>query len=332
MESTKPTLIKEEDIIDSLMNKEEVQRLEHIIATDSQRMQDLVNLLGYKASKSEPKQKLADTKKEFPEIKKEVDHFLGVKWIRTPYIEHVPRISHLHNEWKKKKSVRKQVKQSAGLMFWGGIFELASIELPELLHLRPDNFLSSALSSIALGAGIGAVLRIYPVLKYELGINYESANEYDPLNERIMTTKHKRAHQLSILAHEYAHHVQARKNMFAKRGDYNSFKEGHARGVERHVALEYFSKESNPAFAYEFMNNHHLPEMKIMYSWLAKKQSLPVNESLLKTRKSYGKTRMLLESQKPTAHSIGNAFFYTQEMIQGKGIYRDVIRGEFQVL
>jgi len=133
---------------------------------------------------------------------------------------------------------------------------------------------------------------------------HRKPNVYHSYNRRIITGRHRLAKLVSIISHEYTHHVQ--KEMRVPKISCSFFKEGHARGVQRHITHTYMEREGNEAFLYDVTKSIFNDLMRC-YEWLCKElKHMP--------------------EKKLKQHSGGSTFMYLQENAHGKNIYKDFLK------
>ena len=99
--------------------------------------------------------------------------------------------------------------------------------------------------------------------------------------------------------------------------------EGHARGVQRHIAHLYSEQEDNGAFLYT-MTDYTVAELKSPYRWMCKQLGKQPDESLLRTP-----TQTIFPFG-GTIHALGDASFYIAEALHGKDVYKQALAGSFQ--
>ena len=154
---------------------------------------------------------------------------------------------------------------------------------------------------------------------------------YNGASERVNLEHVKRTKLIPIAGHEYAHHVQNTEGLLVAKS--NIFSEGHARGVQKHMAEKYAQEEDNEAFLYAGLDTT-VGEFKSSYIWMCKKLEQKPKKSLLKIRTGRdadeGITRLIV--QRPTSHALGNALFSIYQDICGDGIYKQMVHREFQFL
>ena len=143
-------------------------------------------------------------------------------------------------------------------------------------------------------------------------VYYRRGFFYDNDEKLITVAPLRRTSLIPGIAHEYAHYIHYRKGL----GDlcYDLFAEGHARGVERHIAEEYKEKEDNEAFLYDILEETAC-ELKYAYIWVCKELDKKPKKSLLKV----GDKGKIFE------HDLGNAFFSIYETLYGKDVYKETL-------
>jgi len=145
----------------------------------------------------------------------------------------------------------------------------------------------------------------------------------------IQLKKDSRVNLISVAAHEYTHHIQARKDFLYGSG--RIFNEGHARTIQKEISKIYAQREDNEAFMYR-ITDMSVGEFKSTYLWMCKKHKLSPNQNLLKTKSSRDgdeKSERLL-TRAPSPHAIGNTIFSIGQAREGKEIYSRVLNGNFK--
>jgi hypothetical protein len=155
-------------------------------------------------------------------------------------------------------------------------------------------------------------------------------NAYNPNIGRINVEKKPKTEMIPMAAHEYAHTVQHKNGFLPANRKHVIFLEGHARGVERHIAEYYNEQEDNEAYLIA-ATDRTLGELKSSYVWMCSETGKRPSRALLRTKsKSDMDERMARLLSGPTPHAIGNALMSIYEAKMGKGIYADMLRGDFQ--
>jgi hypothetical protein len=157
-------------------------------------------------------------------------------------------------------------------------------------------------------------------------------NRYNALLKTITLEKAPRQKLIVSFAHEYAHNVQHNSGIpVIPAMKYSIFSEGHARGIEKHIAQHYAEREDNEAFLFDSLDIT-VGEIKSAYQWITKNFGLIPNQELLRTKSSRDYTEETYRElfKKPTSHAMGNALFSIFEARMGKEIYKEMIHGNFQ--
>ena len=300
--------INDENLTSLLLKKEKISALEELLFIESKKLESL----------KKQKRKLDFGKKIcykeleqfFPKLKKEVDDFLDVQNIFFPNIKYLSNIENM--------ALSPKISTYAGLYYvlsisnFGFLLNNLSIltnKFPLLNTLLMLNMIICGISGISLHSRV-------------------DSSGYFPTRESIRIKKEKRANLIPVLAHEYTHHIQCKKNFGFK--EENVFIEGHARGVQRYIAETYRERENNDAFLYENLGIDVM-EIKNCYIWASKKLKEPLKKSLLKINTlPYPYGWVCMREGKPTEHAIGNALFSIYEKEYGNKIYREMIHGNFQ--
>ena len=153
---------------------------------------------------------------------------------------------------------------------------------------------------------------------------------YIPRLQKIVLKKRPITELLPTIGHEYAHHIHHSLAGLSCQ-NYDIFKEGHARGVERYIANFQAVKDNNEVFLLE-ISDWTVGELKSAYLWLCRTQKIQPTKSLLQPKSCRDLEEMLSRfyEKQPTPHAIGNALFLIYEAQYGRDIYRQAIHGEFQ--
>jgi hypothetical protein len=141
-------------------------------------------------------------------------------------------------------------------------------------------------------------------------------------NQIKIRTGIERVKAIVGLAHEYAHHIQSHNDVHM---DYfcDDIIEGHARGVERTIALMHAEVEDNPAFLYG-ITERTVSELRAAYKWMCDELGLSPRESLFRVKSSDDEIDMTVLDNEgyPTVHSIGNTLFRVYDALDGDNIYK----------
>ncbi len=134
-------------------------------------------------------------------------------------------------------------------------------------------------------------------------------------------------------AHEYTHFLQHLLLLgFADfdQPTYKIFAEGHARGVERHVAQRFSVRHDHPAFLYCSMERT-VDELSDTYTYLCNLFDISPKEGLGKEPTlDFSECRWKLLLEKPDYHALGTAVVLLHERRNGQGIYEEMIKGKYR--
>jgi hypothetical protein len=194
--------------------------------------------------------------------------------------------------------------------------------------------ISSAIFGPALLVGISGLICIG---KFDLKIPITP--EYFRNQRAIGLLREPESLLAPSIGHEYDHHVTETTLEFAnmtrenETPTFNIVKEGHARGVERHIAAYYAEKTSQSDFI-EPTLRLTLGELSAAYMWLSDKLHIPSNTSALDINNVhyYNEIQFVDKLGRPSKHAIGNTLFCLAEAKQGKGIYADFVKGDFDFI
>ena len=292
------------EVKDFLLNNDKVPVLEEILSKECKKLLNLNAILYpyvYGVGEKErrkldfgPRLDVTELRNVFPDVKKEVDDFLGVSNVGNPLIN--------GGCWSRSKlynGLRTTVI---------GVTLLPAIPL-DVLALMPD-------PTDPITVPLAALLTLPATL---LAGSYIYFGKKPRI--RISHFDSKRCKAIPVLAHEYAHHIQRRKISCLRNPDYSLplrdtahgiFEEGHARGVEREIAKQYSERENNKAFEYDTQGTI-VGELSSTYKCLSKKLGITPCKSLTK-----GSTFLGVDS-----HSMGTTFFHLLKELKGKSVYRE---------
>ena len=291
-----------------LLNIDNIGAIEELLDRESQRLERLQKLKKDNKLNRGDKVSPGELKGLFPQICTEVDDFLGVQ------DGEVPKFGYYN-------LLRPGLMTTPVLAMYAiSAVQVVSAVTCLITEQNPDlsNFMN---------AGIGAMQFACAALFHSVMKN----PGYNRLLKRVTLQNVARTDLIPSAGHEYAHHVQRREGL--KDDMYSIFKEGHARGVEKHIAQDYQQREDNNAFLYDVLNST-VGEFKSAYIWICQKFGHQPKASLLKTKTSTDideRVNRLLDKT-PTPHAIGNALFSIYEAREGRGIYNDMIHGNFQFI
>ena len=142
---------------------------------------------------------------------------------------------------------------------------------------------------------------------------------------------------IPVIAHEYTHYIQHSKLLDPCY--YDIFSEGHARGVERQIAEDHSRKEGNELFLYDILKKT-VRELQDAYKWMCERLGKTPKSSLSELHSRdieyevFNRAAIFCIAPQfigePSKHALGNAFFSIYEALYGKGIYGQMIHGEFK--
>ncbi|MEM2121041.1 MAG: hypothetical protein QXU20_00045 [Candidatus Woesearchaeota archaeon] len=248
----------------------------------------------------------------FPKVAKKVNEFLEVDNIKLPKVKYFSII---------KPGLLESV--FLALCFSCGFYIVSDI----------NNLLKWKDSEYVLDLSI-QVMSLYLLSKF---YNNIKSSSYNKLEKKITLEKEEYTKIVTVLAHEYTHHIQNNKlrDHFKKvmPTKYIAFLEGHARGVERFIAKEYSENENNYAFWYNVLDRV-VGELKCVYKWLCINFEKEPKEILLNTETSIDERLdfRLKRHKKPSYHAIGNSLFLIYELKHGNDVYKKIIKGDLEFL
>jgi hypothetical protein len=168
-----------------------------------------------------------------------------------------------------------------------------------------------------LGLGIAAIDKFIDIRETKHSPRYLLFT-----NQIKMRAGTERVKAIVSLAHEYAHHIQSHNDVHM---DYfcDDIIEGHARGVERSIALVHAEAEDNPAFLYG-ITERTVSELRAAYKWMCNELNLSPRESLFRVKSSDDEIDIaaLDNCGVPTPHSVGNTLFRIYDARHGDNIYK----------
>lgn len=190
-------------------------------------------------------------------------------------------------------------------IFYSGINPENLIVLPTLIFssetiLRGINqFLENPAAGL-FSLGTGSLLLFTSKMAYDL-IN---STHYNGLMDLVFINSGKKADVSVKFAHEYAHHIQSLT--MGTPFFHKAFREGHARGVERHIAELYAEREGNSDYLVE-QKSRALMDMNEGSKWL--KEVLEKGDSF----------------RGISQHALGTSLFGIMEERYGKELYSDIL-------
>ena len=158
-------------------------------------------------------------------------------------------------------------------------------------------------------------------------INRNRGSRFNQSSKKVTLEKIARTDLIPTIGHEYAHSVQDRQGLIYKK--HSIFQEGHARGVEKHLAQMYSEREDNEAFLYD-TSKRTVGEFKRSYLWMCTQLGQEPNKNLLKTNNDINDLGKKIKE--PSSHAIGNALFSIYKAQKGSKIYNQMIHGNFQFI
>lgn len=287
-----------------------ISLLEYLLDCESQRLKGLQKQKEIGKLNFGDKVSSDELKDLFPHICTEVDAFLGIQDVVVPRVGY-PNIFKLG-----------LVTTPALGGFILSISQLATTLLSPLF--TEQNYVIN--KQFADEIALNTIICIMAVALYQIS----HVAQYDSLSNKITLERVPRAELIPTVGHEYTHSVQRRKGVLSS-NNYLIFGEGHARGVEKHLAEDYREKEDNEAFLYP-SSDRTVGEFKSAYIWMCRKLEQQPRKSLLKikTSRDRGESLERLIRGEPTSHAIGNALFSIYEALHGRGIYQQLIFSKFQ--
>jgi len=247
----------------------------------------------------------------------EVDRFLGIQERRLPHFGYY-RLT----EWGSTTTPILIYYVLSAALFASGSALFVAVNLP-LYLLRPTDPYSSLLLKLAAPSLVlaGAVVFIRTAMAHYI---LKKMSMYDPHSRRVILERYPRAILIPVVGHEYTHSLQDDIIFggYNYSDNYSILTEGHAIGVERHVARCYSEREGNEAFLYH-ISKKTVRDLKRVYEWMRGDLGRKARET-----RDAKDLRRLTEGLTP--HSIGNTFFSICEAQRGEEIYKQIIHGTFQ--
>ena len=310
MDSKYKTQIEDSHIERKLLRVDNLSILEELLNRDSQRLEKLQKLK--KDNKLDIGKKITtkELKELFPKICTEVDDFLGIQ------SKGIPKFGYF-NLFDLKSASRMNL-----IEYTSSILQIAIAET--LFMIKSDAYITNFLFSLVGGKGV------YNFLKAkESHSKMKNGTYYIELYKEILLEKIQRIRLIPVAGHEYAHHIQHSGGL--RDDKYLVFREGHARGVQRHLSEDYREREDNEAFLYKILDSN-VGEFKSAYVWICEQLGKSIRSSLLKTKTNRDSAELnnLYTKGKPTPHAIGNSLFSIYEALYGKQIYNHLIHGNFK--
>ncbi|MBN2142075.1 hypothetical protein JW711_01975 [Candidatus Woesearchaeota archaeon] len=148
---------------------------------------------------------------------------------------------------------------------------------------------------------------------------------FNLMNYSFRIPRKDRVHLILSASHEYTHHVQIAYKIQTEY--YPIFSEGHARGVERHIAEEYLALEKNEAFLLPPLQRA-VSDVKMTYIWFCAVNACEPRRSLLRSISPSDFSNQIFFDQygEPRPHALGNALFMMNEEVSGKKIYPKAVK------
>lgn len=155
---------------------------------------------------------------------------------------------------------------------------------------------------------------------------------YNPKKRKMFIGERRRERFVPDATHEYTHFLQhlhlGLRNLDKKL--YGIFLEGHARGVERHVAQRFSVRHDHPAFLYRSMERT-VDELSDAYTYLCNFFEISPKEGLGKEPTiDFSGCRWKLLLEKPDHHALGTAVVLLHERRNGQEIYEEMIKGKYR--
>ena len=151
-------------------------------------------------------------------------------------------------------------------------------------------------------------------------INFKNIrSSYYHNNNLMLICKEDRKEIISDIAHEQTHHVQKKLKWPLENDDYKILIEGHARGVERHVARIYAERENDKRIIKSILPGTLLEYVGI-YMKMCERMKKKINIKLLKNHNT---------EYRPGMHAVGNTLFSIAEEKFGPKVYAGALRGVF---
>lgn len=164
-------------------------------------------------------------------------------------------------------------------------------------------------------------------------------SHYHPYSRCIVLAKEPEKELVSTLAHEYTHYLQ-----HVLRGECHAsspFEEGYARGIERKMGGLYAERRQNGGYARSAYENTVL-DLYRAYLWIC--DHLEENPrlfiyfpALISLPEKVSKIPQALQELLPPlpkdldAHALGTTFFCLLEAVEGEGIYKAILHGEYTI-
>ena len=149
--------------------------------------------------------------------------------------------------------------------------------------------------------------------------DYSSKYNLIRLNKKIK----RRVQIIPNISHEYAHHIQSYfliENKFTQ-----SFREGHAIGIQRNISKIYAEKEDNKNFLVQALERDIYNVLKT-YLWSCQENCKEPNISICRVfENSYHKEIFKISPIIIDPYSLGNSFMLLQEEVYGHEIYRKML-------
>ena len=306
------TQFKNENLERLLLDKENILPLEELMHSQLEKLGGIIQ------NKPKPDRKL--NSKEFydliPQLKEDVDQFLDIDEAGCPLILYLNRQTCLKD------------------CFESLLLSLDHKSSSQDISSESLKLYCSDMKSVGVWNKIRAAPILMRFVRLSRVLDLDNIiRAYFPRIQFITMTKEKMPKVIPIMGHEYGHYLQ--HQAFLKRAylsqDYNIFKEGHARGVERYIADIYNKREDDQRFLEDRASGDYI-ELKQTYKWLCQELDISPNTNLvgITLPENNIQAEQGLEQEKPSEHSLGNTLFYLHETKKGKQIYKDVINGTFE--
>lgn len=231
----------------------------------------------------------------FPQMKTEVDAFLGVEAIEAPMIE-------IYNPLRLRTENDKVILFNAGLGSLGVLLAMTTITASSLLDSPQVGIVGAPYFCLISGIFYSTAWGDY---------NRETPAKYKWSDKRISLPLKRRTYIIPTAAHEYTHHIQhTRRPYLTTSTEYAFLCEGHARGVERYISRLYAQKEDNPAFLYDITATT-VAEVKSVYLWAHQQHGTSPQKGLLDVHSSYDSVYW----NGPNNHAFGNVLYALLELV-----------------
>jgi hypothetical protein len=176
----------------------------------------------------------------------------------------------------------------------------------------------------------GAYILLVSKVNYSLFMEREKTEAYFT-NSRLINVNHSQKEVLvPVIAHEYTHHLQAEAG-FNGEPLLQSFKEGHARGVELIVANGIYSRTGKAQYLVKPVERS-TADLMASYALCSARLHIAPSKAIFKAYGSIESEEHLLMASigEPTAYAIGHGAFTAKSKISGKDAYKDALSGALE--